>query len=122
MMFPPVFATLFASAPVKALLGASPLRVYPAGEAPQGVTLPYAAFQTVFGIPELFLGQASDMDVYTVQIDVYATTLSSARACASAIREALEPVAYVVSLAEPSKDVTTNHYRYTLDVDFHTPR
>lgn len=121
-MFPPLFSTLNASTPVKTLLGSSPLRVFPAGEAPQDVTLPYGVFQTVFGIPELFLGQISDMDVYTVQIDVYATTLTSARNCASAIRTALEPVAYITSLSEPAKDPTTNHYRYSMDVDFHTPR
>lgn len=121
-MFPPLFATLNASNQVKALLGSNPLRVFPAGEAPQDVTLPYGVFQTVFCIPELYLGKVSDMDVYSVQVDVYATTLTSARNCASAIRTALDAVAYVTSLSEPAKDPTTNHYRYSLDVDFHTPR
>lgn len=121
-MFPPVFATLFASAPVKALLGSAPLRVFPAGEATQETQVPYAVFQTVVGIPENYLADRSDMDVYTVQIDVYGATLSSARACASAIRVALESVSYAVSLREPEKDPTTRHYRYSMDFDFHTPR
>lgn len=121
-MFPPLFSTLFASAPVKALLGTTPLRVYPAGEATQDTPVPYAVFQTIVGVPEQFLATRCDMDAYTVQVDVYAATLSSARACASAIRVALEPVAYITSLREPSKDTTTRNYRYSLDVDFFTER
>lgn len=121
-MFPPVFATLFASNAVKTLLGTSPLRVYPAGEATQETPVPYAVFQTIVGVPELFLGTTTDMDAFTVQVDVYAATLSSVRACASAIRVALEPVAYITSLREPAKDPTTRQYRYSLDVDFHTAR
>ncbi len=121
-MFPPVFATLYADNAVKALLGSSPLRVYPAGEATQDTTVPYAVFQTIVGVPELYLGTRTDMDGFTAQIDVYAATLSSARACASAIRTALESVAYITSLREPSKDPTTRNYRYSMDVDFFTPR
>lgn len=121
-MFPPLFSTLYASAPVKALLGSSPLRVYPAGEATQDTTVPYAVFQTIVGVPEQFLSTRCDMDGFTVQVDVYAATLSSARACASAIRTALESVAYITSVREPSKDTTTRNYRYSMDVDFFTER
>lgn len=121
-MFPPVFSTLFASAPVKALLGSAPLRVYPAGEATQDTPAPYAVFQTIVGVPEQFLATRCDMDAYTVQVDVYAATLTSARACASAIRVALESVAYVTSLREPAKDPTTRNYRYSMDVEFYTGR
>lgn len=121
-MYPPLFATLFASAPVKALLGTTPLRVYPAGEATQETVVPYAVFQTITGTPENYLGSRTDMDGYTVQVDVYAATLSSARACASAIRVALESVAYITSLREPSKDPTTRNYRYSMDVDWFTDR
>lgn len=121
-MYPPLFATLYASAPVKALLGTTPLRVYPAGEATQETAVPYAVFQTITGTPENYLGTRSDMDGYTVQVDVYGATLASARACADAIRTALESVAYITSLREPSKDATTRHYRYSMDVDFFTER
>lgn len=121
-MFPPLFATLYASSAVKALLGTTPLRVYPAGEATQDTPVPYAVFQTITGTPENYLGSRSDIDSFIVQVDVYAATLSSARACASAIRVALEPVSYITSLREPSKDPTTRNYRYSLDVDFWTER
>lgn len=121
-MYPPLFATLYASNAVKTLLGTTPLRVYPAGEATQETPLPYAVFQTIVGTPENYLGSRSDMDSYIEQVDIYASTLTSARACADAIRTALEPVAYITSLREPSKDTTTRHYRYSMDVDFFTER
>lgn len=121
-MFPPVFATLYADNPVKALLGSNPMRVYPFGEAPQGVALPYAVYQTIVGLPENYLGMAPDIDSYTTQIDVYGSTLGSVRSAASAIRVALEGVAHITSLREPPRDDPTNHFRYSLDVDFWTPR
>lgn len=121
-MYPPLFVTLYASSAVKALLGTTPLRVYPAGEATQDTPVPYAVFQTIVGVPELYLGTRTDIDGFTVQVDVYAATLSSARACTDAIRTALESVAYITSLREPSKDATTRNYRYSMDVDFFTPR
>lgn len=121
-MFPPVFATLFASAPVKALLGSSPLRVYPFGEAPQDVAKPYAVYQTIVGTPENYLETRSDMDGFTVQIDIYGSTMTSTRNAASAIRAALEAVAYVTNLREPPRDAPTNNFRYSMDVDFLTSR
>lgn len=64
MMYPPVAATLIASAAAKALIGSNPVRVYAAGEAPQPPTLPYVTWQTISGIPENYLGAAPDMDGY----------------------------------------------------------
>ena len=121
-MFPPLFATLNASSAVKALLGTSPLRVYPAGEATQATAKPYAVFQTITGVPENYLGETPDMDGFTVQIDVYAATLTAARNAAKAIRDALEPVAYVGGWRGEQKDAATDAYRYSFDVDFLTPR
>lgn len=121
-MFPPVFATLLASAPVKALLGSTPLRVYPFGEAPQDVSKPYAVYQTIVGTPENYLSDTADMDGFTVQIDVYGSTMSSTRDAASAIRVALEAVAYVTNLREPPRESQTNNFRYGMDVDFFTER
>lgn len=121
-MYPPLFATLFASAAVKALLGSAPLRVYPFGEAPQDVVKPYAVYQTIVGTPENYLDKAPDMDAFSIQIDVYGTTLTSTRNAASAIRVALEVVAHVTNLREPPRDSPTNNFRYSMDVDFFTPR
>lgn len=121
-MYPPLFALLFASAPVKALLGTTPLRVYAHGEAPDNVAKPYAVWQMIYGLPENYLGSRSDMDVTTSQISVYGDTLSSVRAAASAIRVALEGDSYITALREGPRDPVTKNFRYDLDVDFHTNR
>lgn len=121
-MFPPIFNTLFASTAVKALLGSAPLRVYVAGEAPQGVAKPYATFQTVSGVPENYLGTRSDMDAYLMQIDIWASTLDSSRDCADAVRTALEAVAYVTAMRETPRDGPTKSFHFSLDVDFLTAR
>lgn len=117
-MFPPVFQICAASAAVTALIGTNPVRLYPFGEAPQGVVYPYAAWQLVTGTPENYLGDLPDADNFTVQIDVYADTAASARNVAKALRDAIEPVAYVVAWRGESKDAETKRYRYSFDVDW----
>jgi hypothetical protein len=132
-MNPPLFATLFASSAVKAIFGSSPLRIYAFGDAPAkgatGYAVPYAVFQTVFGSPENYLGNVPDLDAWRVQVDVYATdtgaggnALTNARNGAKAIRDALEPVAYVVSFNLEGKDEATQLHRYSFDVSFQTSR
>lgn len=126
MSFAPVEATLKGSAGVTALLGTNPTRVWPQGQSPaKGTTLygePYAVFQQITGQPENYLGTLPDVDDSTTQIDVYAATVSAARAVAIAIRNAVEPVAYVVALREMGKDATTNLSRISMDVDWITNR
>ena len=120
-MFPPIFATAAAAAPVVALLG-SPLRFFLFGEATQSTAKPYAVWQTVTGYPANYLGQRPDLDRYTTQVDVYATTVSSARAVADALRQAFEGVAYITSWRGERKDPTTNNFNVSFDVEWHVPR
>ncbi|MEW6462933.1 MAG: DUF3168 domain-containing protein, partial [Pseudomonadota bacterium] len=96
-MFAPIFKVCSASSQVTALLGAAPTRLYPFGEAPQGVTYPYAVWQSVGGAPENFLAGRPDADNYTTQVDVYAESAASAREVAKALRDAVELDAYVVA-------------------------
>jgi hypothetical protein len=121
MTFAPLFDTLSASSAVKALIGASPVRCYPAGEAPQGVALPYCTYQQITGQSEKYLGDLPDMDSGNIQIDIYAKTTKAARAVAIAIRDAIEPVAYA-DISEGGKDPTTNNVRITIESDWLTPR
>lgn len=121
-MFPATFAALKAAAGVTAIFGTNPVRIYPQGEAPQGVALPYATQQLVGGTPENYLGDLSDMDSARVQFDVYAATASAARAGAAAIRAALEGMGYVVSFNTDGRDPDTNNARYSFDMEFHTAR
>lgn len=121
-MYPPIFQLISADADAKKALGASPVRFYPFGAAPENVALPYAVWQTVGGYPENYLAEVPDIDQYMVQVDVYATTATSARSTAEALRDAIEPSAHIAAWRGESKDAETGHYRYSFDVDFLTPR
>jgi hypothetical protein len=117
-MYPPIYATCAANAGVQAALGSNPVRLYPFGEAPQGVTKPYAVWQVVGGGPGNYINQVPDTDSYTVQIDVYATTVTSGRAAAEALRDAIEPVAHLTRYMGDSRDIETKNYRASFDVDW----
>ena len=121
-MTPPIFQVCAADAGVTALLGTGPTRLFPFGEAPQSVTLPYAVWQTITGLPENYLGQAPDIDSFTIQIDVYADRVSTVREVAEALRNAIEPHAYVVGWNGESTDPETGHKRYGFDVEWHVHR
>ena len=122
MMFPPIFAVAAANSAVQSALGTSPVRFFLFGEAPEKVALPYAVWQTITGSPENYLGNAPDVDTFSVQIDVYGSTPSSVRAAAQALRDALGPVADVTAWRGESRDFETRRYRFSFDVDFWTPR
>lgn len=121
-MYPPIFATCKASSAVTALLGTSPVRLYPFGEAPQGVARPYAVWQGIGGSPENYLGQTSDVDLFSLQVDVYADSVDAARAVAAALRDAIEPVAHIVGWRGESREPDTNFFRYSFDVDWYVDR
>jgi hypothetical protein len=118
----PIFAVCSADADVRALLGVTPHRLYPFGEAPEGVEKPYAVWQLVTGSPENYLAGRPDIDGFTLQVDVYAVTATSARAVTDAIVHAIELKANIVSWGGEKKDTTTNLYRSSFDVDWLVPR
>lgn len=121
-MIPRIYPIVAASAAVSDLLGPSAQRFYPFGEAPQAVAAPYATWQTVTGLPENYLAQRPDADSYGVQIDVYAETVADCLAVATALRDALEPVAYITRWGSTLRDQDTRLYRYSFDVDLIDPR
>ena len=121
-MYPPIFQICAAVPAVTALLGTGPTRLFPFGEAPQDTALPYAVWQTVSGLPENYVDCPPDIDRFTIQVDVYAGTGSSARDVAKALRDAIEPHANIVAWRGESRDPDTNHRRYSFDVDWHVHR
>lgn len=121
-MQPPIFATCAADASVTALLGTAPTRLYPFAEAPQAVSLPYAVWQNIGGSPENYLGDRPDMDDYSLQVDVYAVSVTSAIAVATALRDAIEPVAYIERWGEQTTEKDTGYRRVSFDVSWHVPR
>ena len=122
-MYPAVFSTVNVTA-VQALLRASggELRFYLFGLAPQEKVYPYAVWRQVFGSPENNLSAVPDMDMFGVQIDVYATTPASARAVAQALRDAIEPVAHITSWRGDGTDPETKSKTFTFECDWHTDR
>ena len=121
-MFAPIFTTCTASATLKALIGSNPVRCYPFGMAPQGVALPYVVWQSIGGRPENYIGDTPDLDKFTLQIDAYGLTESSVRAVAKALRDIIEPVAYITAWRGESTDPDTLHKRSSFDVDWHVTR
>lgn len=121
-MYPPINAICVANAGVQAVLGTSPTRFYPFGESVQSGAKPYAAWQVIGGSPENFINQAPDMDLFSLQVDAYATTATAARAVAQALRDAIEPYAHIVAWRGESREPDTKLYRYSFDVDWWVPR
>jgi hypothetical protein len=118
-MFPPIFSVCSQDNTVKSLLGSNPVRLFPFGDAPQkNKTLPYAVWQSVSGSPDNYLGDIPDADSYTTQIDIYGKTGESVREVAKALRDVLEPVAYIVAWRTEARDIETMNYRFSFDVDW----
>lgn len=121
-MYAPLFITASSSPAVVGLLGVSPTRIYPFGEAPEKATRPYVVWQTVGGSPENYLDRRPDIDRFSTQIDVYAETATSALEVAKALIDAIEPHAYVTGYNGETRDTETKDYRYSFDVDWLTER
>lgn len=122
-MIPPLFQIMSASTAVRAAIGTPPsMRFFPFGEADQNTQKPYVTWQIISGIPENYIGQLPDIDDFRVQIDVWAVTQDSANSVAQAVRDAIEPHAYIVGSGNTTRDPETRAYRYMLDAEFYTPR
>lgn len=120
-MYPPFFDTLKDLSAVKAVFGTSP-RIYPHGIADQNTAKPYCVFQIVAGNPDNFLNCTPGADNYLVQVDIYAASPASAAAGAQAIRDGIEPVAYVTSWRGQFREIDTQLYRYSFDTSWITYR
>lgn len=120
-MNPPIFTIVKAAAAVTAILGSDPVRFFPFGQAPDEVEMPYAVWQTVSGSPENCLSGVPSIDDWVVQVDVYAEKGSDARTAAEALRDAIEPEAYITAWRGERKE-DDNIFRYSFDVEFLTER
>lgn len=121
-MFPPIFQICAANAAVQAGLGSDPVRLFPFGEAPQGVAKPYAVWRQFGGQPEAYLGQRPDLDAFRLQVDVFAETGAAATSAAGAIRDAVELRAHITRWGSAERDPGTGNYRVSFDIDWLTPR
>jgi hypothetical protein len=117
-MIPPIFDLCLASPAVIALLGSNPLRLFSFGLAEDGVAKPYATWQTISGSPENYLGDLPDADSWVVQVDIWALNANQTLDIARAMRDALEPDAYITGWGNQSFEPETMLYRYNFTVDF----
>lgn len=118
-MMPPVYALLIADSTVTGLVSA---RIYPFGEAPQGVAYPYVTWQVITALPENCLSSVPPVDAYGVQIDVWASTVASCLAVAEAVRDKLELSAHMTAFGGTERSSDTRAYRYRMDFQFWTNR
>lgn len=121
-MFAPIFQVCAINAGVQSALGTNPVRLYPFGEAPQGISKPYAVWQVIGGEPGNYINQIPDTDFHSLQVDVYAPTVTGGRDAAQALRDAIEPVAHITRWGGESRDPETKNYRFSFDVDWITHR
>tara|TARA_R110002124_G_scaffold85350_2_gene221428 strand:+ start:13556 stop:13927 length:372 start_codon:yes stop_codon:yes gene_type:complete len=121
-MYAPIFTVCAASSAVTSLLGTSPVRLWPFGEAPEGTQTPYAVWQGIGGNPENYINQRPDIDSFDLQVDVYADTASSARNVAEALRDAIEPNAHITSWRGERRDPETKRYRFSFDLEWFVER
>ncbi|MEJ7746058.1 MAG: DUF3168 domain-containing protein [Luteimonas sp.] len=119
-MSPPVYAILSGDAAVTALVPAARIKGQSyAGESP---IAPYITWQIISGGPENYLADRPGMDVFRVQIDIWAVSAASAKAIAALVRDALEPHAYCLNIFADDYEPDTKLYRYGYDWNFHTLR
>lgn len=123
MSYPPVFAIASASTAVQARLGPVPgCRIYMFGMAPQNVAKPYAVWQVVGGSPENYLDRVPNTDRFTIQLDVYGASANDSRLSAEALRDAIEPHAYVSTWRGEDIEPETKLYRSSFDVSWFVKR
>lgn len=121
-MYPPIYTTCNNAPGVQSVLGGSPVRLYPFGEAPTKVEKPYAVYTVLTGVPENSLSCVPGIDRWTLTVDVYGVTESSAWLVAEEIRDAVEPVAYVTSWGPQGRDPDTRLFRVNMVLDWYANR
>lgn len=117
-MIAPIFAACAGSPAVTALIGSAPVRLYPFGLQDDNVVYPYVVWQNVGGAAAMYLDKSPDVDSYSLQVDVYAKTVASSIVVAKALRDAIEPHAYITRWGQQGRDPETKSYRYSFDVDW----
>jgi hypothetical protein len=116
-MLPLVFPLLKNAPAVTALIGASPVRAYRHGNAPQDVVRPYVTWSVPGGAAENTFDGA-DADFFRVQVDCWSDDDTQIEALAAAVRAALEPAAHLVAYLADDRDETTKRYRMSFAFDF----
>lgn len=121
-MLPDVFLLLANADEVTSLIGDSPVRAYRHGAAPQRVTLPYVTWFVGSANPANSLDGVPSVDEYTVQIDCWSEADEQVECLAEAVRDAIEPEHYMISIGPNGRDPETMRYRVSMTFTFWTDR
>lgn len=113
-MLPPIYQTLIAS-PVNTLVGG---RIYRHGAAPQNTVQPYITWFLVTGSPENTLSELPSIDLCTVQVDCWSLSDAGIVDLATAVRDAIEPLAHMTTVPIDSQETDTKLYRMSLQFDW----
>lgn len=126
MLLPPVFSVLKSSANVKAFVGTNPPRIYKHGEAPQLVDgekkLPYVTWFVATAAPENQLSGTPSTDRMTIQVNCWHDTSAGIDLLAQAVRDAIEPVAYMTGMPIDQREPETRLYWIALQFDWYNDR
>lgn len=117
-MLPPVFQALKSSTAVKDIVGQNPPRIYRHGEAPQEVQQPYITWFVVTTTPENNLSGLPPCDLIPVQVDCWHPTDAGIVLLATAVRDAIEPLAHMTGMPINTRDRETKLYRIALQFDW----
>ncbi|MGJ8522296.1 hypothetical protein R84981_000981 [Carnimonas sp. R-84981] len=120
-MYPPIQEICRNDESLKKLLGGDDIRIYPFGEAPQEIEVPYVVHQLVSGSPFNTLTTPC-ADLFSLQIDVYGSNPRQARVVAYAVRKAIQGPAYVTGYNLDERDTDTRLWRYSFDTDWRINR
>ncbi len=96
----------------------NPPRLYPYGEAPQDVKLPYAVWEEAGGSPFNHLSGRPTMDAMDCLLDVYATTPEELELVMSALQHLIETHAHITGYAGGNRDKETRLYHAGLSFDW----
>lgn len=120
-MYPPVHSILVAAQLVQSYVGQ---RVYPHGLAPDKVPTPYVTWYVAGGAPENQLDGVPLIDSYVVTVRVWADANAGADpfAIGEAVRDALEPHAFMEDVPSSGRDTETKRYWLAMTFRFWTDR
>jgi hypothetical protein len=121
----PIFETVEGDAALGALIGlGGTMRLYPFGRAAQVTppTYPYVVWQNVSGAPENYINRVPEIDLFSIQVDIYSKTAESGRAVAGALRDAIQTSANISGWRGETRDPQTGYYRVSFDVDWFSTR
>lgn len=114
-MLPPIYAILTSAAPVTAIVAQ---RIFPHGEAPQGILEPYVTWFVVSAPPEIVLDGTPPHDAFTIQVDCWHQDSAGLLSLASSVRSALEAQCNVTNMILNQRDAETRLYRIALQLDY----